>query len=106
MKELQDSLSESEEDRDGSESNFDHASSPPEQVSEDLPISPSEDLKCYGDLIKRMAAMLRFQISQPQPKVMDSVYDIVQRETSTSIALPIPGVLLQDAKDPWTTGRG
>lgn len=45
--------------------------------------------------------MLRLEISQPQPKVMDTVYDIVQRETSTAIALPIPGVLLQHAKDPW-----
>lgn len=48
-----------------------------------------------------MAVMLRIQILQPVPKVMDSVYDIVQRDISTAIALLIPDVLLQHMKEPW-----
>lgn len=74
---------------------------PPTQVSEDMPILPSENLKCYGDLIWFMAAVLRIQISQLPLTVTDKVYDIVQKDVSTAIALPIPGVLLQHTKEPW-----
>lgn len=44
--------------------------------------------------------MLRIQISQPQPMVMDNAYDIVQRDTLMATALLISGVLLQHAKEP------
>lgn len=65
-----------------------------------MPISPSEDLK-YGDLIGRMVAVLQIQIFQLPPTFMDSVYDIVQRDVSVTIAFPIPGVPLKYAKEPW-----
>lgn len=66
-----------------------------------MPASPSKDLESYRDLITRMAAVLRIQISQPPPTVPDNVYDMVQREVLTAIALPIPGVLLQHTKELW-----
>lgn len=78
----------------------DHALSPLIQVSEDMLISPSEDLKSYRDLIKRMAAILWLEISQPAPNVTDNIYDIVQRDTSSAITLLIPGILLQHTKEP------
>lgn len=33
--------------------------------------------------------------------VTDNVYDIVQKDVSSSIALSLPGFLLQHAKEPW-----
>lgn len=74
----------------------------PFQVTEDLPISPSKDLKSDSDLVKRIAATLHLQISQLGPEVTDSVYDIVQKDISMAIAFSIPGVvLLQHATEPW-----
>lgn len=49
-----------------------------------------------------MAATLHLQISQSAPVVNDRVYDIVQKDSSTSRALPIPGILLQHAKELWS----
>lgn len=71
------------------------------QVSEDMLISPLEDLKLYRDLIKRMVVVLRLQFSVSAPHMTNNVYNIVQRETSPAIALPIPGVL-QHAREPWS----
>lgn len=79
----------------------DHTLSPLAQVSKDIPTSVLEDLKSYGNLIRRMADMLQIQISQPFPDITDKIYDIVQCDTSTAVTLPIPGVLLQHAKEPW-----
>lgn len=55
-------------------------------VSEDTPISPSEDLTSYGDLVKHTAAMLGLQVSPPPPQATDNVYDIVQRDIFTVVA--------------------
>lgn len=45
---------------------------------------------------------LDLPITQPAPIMMDNVYDIVRCDTSTVIALLIPEVLLQHAKDSWS----
>lgn len=49
-----------------------------------------------------MAATLHLNISQPTPEVTDTVYDIDKKDTYTAIVLPIPGVLLKHAKEPWS----
>ncbi|XP_015274412.1 PREDICTED: peptidyl-prolyl cis-trans isomerase FKBP4-like, partial [Gekko japonicus] len=76
--------------------------SPPQQVGDDLPNSLSEDLKFYGDFIKQMAITLSLFTVQPPPTVTDSVFDIVQMDTLTAIALAITSVLLQAGKVPWS----
>ncbi|XP_015265773.1 PREDICTED: TATA box-binding protein-associated factor RNA polymerase I subunit D isoform X1 [Gekko japonicus] len=72
--------------------------SPKPTISDDLPISLSDDETSYWDLIKRMAQSLGLPVLQPQPVVSDPVYDVVQLDT---IALPMSSVLLQAAKTPW-----
>lgn len=47
LEEPQDSRSELEDEEDGSESTIDCVPSPPDFVKQDLPISPSENLKSY-----------------------------------------------------------
>ncbi|XP_015271758.1 PREDICTED: cilia- and flagella-associated protein 54 [Gekko japonicus] len=74
--------------------------SPKPTVSDNLPISPSEDLSSYGDLVKRMVHSLGLSIVQPQPSVSDTVFNVVQINTSTLIAFPLSTVLLQVAKSP------
>lgn len=49
-----------------------------------------------------MATTLYLNISHPTPEVTDTVYDIVQKDTSAAIALPIPGVLLKHLKELWS----
>lgn len=70
----------------------------PKKVSEDL---PSDNLKSYWDLIKRVVYTLGISISQPALVVTDPLYDIVQVGISTLITLLIPSVLLRTAKVPW-----
>lgn len=52
-------------------------------------------------LNKENGHILQLQISQPPPIETENVYDIVQWETSTAIALPILRVLLQHPKESW-----
>lgn len=63
--------------------------SPPTHVAEDLPISPSKDLKSYRELIKRMAATLHLRIPQLAPEINSSIYDIIQKDASTAVALTV-----------------
>lgn len=57
-----------------------------------------QDVKAYGDLIKRMAHSLGMSIMQPQPIIKDNIYDVVQFDISTPVALPMPPVLVHTAK--------
>lgn len=45
-----------------------------------------------------MAYTLSLPIVQPQPVIEDNIYDIVQSDISTPVALPMPPVLIQMAK--------
>lgn len=67
--------------------------SPSVLVSEDLPISPSEDVCSYGDLIHRMAARLGIPTAQPTLVVNDIVFNVVRAQTS-AIAIPMLKVML------------
>lgn len=89
--------SESDENRDDQGTISDRDSLPSTKVAENLSVLPSEYLKSYRFLIKRMAATLQLNVSQLTPEVTSTV----QKDNSTVIALPIPGVLLQHAKEPW-----
>lgn len=50
----------------------------PLKVSEDLPISPSEDVKSYGDLIRKVVTTLGLPYIEPKEHVEDIVFDVVQ----------------------------
>lgn len=75
--------------------------SPPILVSEDLPVSPSEDVRSYGNLIKKMVARLNISTSQSTPVVDDFVFDMIQAQTSAAVAIPMSKVLLQSIKAFW-----
>lgn len=73
-----------------------------QKVTDDLPISPSEDVKSYGDLIKKVAARLGLPTSQPQPAVEDDVVlDVLDRNLSTTIAIPLSKGLLRSVQSAW-----
>lgn len=71
------------------------------QISEDLPIFPSEDVCTFGDLIHWMAARLGITTSQPVPIVDDVVFDVVQLQTPLAVTIPMSKVMFQSAKACW-----
>lgn len=74
---------EEEEDADAADASLSQA------VAPDLPISLSEDVKTYGDLIHRMTSQLVISTSQPPKIVDDVVFDVVQAQLSSAIAIPL-----------------
>lgn len=67
---------------------------------DNFPNFPSKDLKFYGGLIKQMTLMLGISIVQPQPAVNSIIFNIVQCDTLTTIALLLSNILLQAMKIP------
>lgn len=61
--------------------------------SEDLPISPSEDVKSYGKLIKRIAAKLGLRYSTPKMYIDYVVFDVVQKDILPAVTLPLMSVI-------------
>lgn len=73
----------------------------PIPISEDLPISPMEDAKSYGDLIRKIASYLGLSCSEPKSQVEDVIFDVVQRDVSPPVVLPMTSVLLQAIHISW-----
>lgn len=71
------------------------------KISEDHPISPSEDVKTYTGLIRKVAASLSLSIEDPKSQISDIVFEVVHRETSPVVALPFSSVLLQAVQATW-----
>lgn len=71
----------------------------PVNVSQDLPISPSEVVKSYSDLIRKIATSLSLSFSEPKAKVEDMVFDVVRRDVSHAVALSMTLVLLQAVRN-------
>lgn len=76
------------------ESSDDHHP-PPTKVFEDAPISPPEDVKTYGDLIRKVASALSLSISKPLYRVNDIIFEVLNRDVSAPVSLPLSLVLLQ-----------
>lgn len=85
----------------GSESEDEGGDSPDPEVSRNLPISPSEDVKTYGSLIKTIAARLGLSIAEPHTPVADAIFDIVLKEASAPVFLPLASVFLQTIQQTW-----
>lgn len=64
------------------------------KVCQDLPIFPSEDVRLYGELIKRIATRLGIPYMEVRSKVGDVIFGIIQRDVSAPIWLPMTSVLL------------
>lgn len=75
--------------------------SPPDAVSENLPVSPNDDFRSYADLIHKMASRLGITTSQPSSPVEDVVFEVLQARSSSVLALPISKVLLDSVKASW-----
>lgn len=73
----------------------------PVSVSEDAPISPSEDLKSYGDMIQKIASYLGLSFSEPRAYLEDVVFDVIQKDVSPAIDLPMTSVLPQAVRSSW-----
>lgn len=58
----------------GSESEDEEGDSPDPDVSRNLPISPSEDAKTYGSLIKTITTRLGLPITDPHAPVTDAIF--------------------------------
>lgn len=72
--------------------------SPPDEVSTNLPVSPSDDFRSYADLVRKMAARLGITTSQPLPVIEDVFFDVVQSRTSSTVAIPLSKAMLDSAK--------
>lgn len=71
-------------------------------MTEDQPISPSEDIKTYGELIRKVATALGLPLSEPKPTVVDAVFDVLHRDISTPISLPLVSAVLQAIQAAWS----
>lgn len=59
------------------------------RVSQDLPISPSEDVKSCADLIRKIASKLGLQYPESHTQIADVFFDVVQRDVSAPVSLPL-----------------
>lgn len=66
-----------------------------------VPISPSEDVKMYADLIRKVASSLGLSLCDPHPQVSDTVFDVIHRDVSPIISLRLSSVLLQSIQATW-----
>lgn len=71
------------------------------RIPDSHPILPSEDMKTYGELVKRMVHSLGLLIVQKQQEAKDAICDTEQCDMSTPVALPIIGMLVETAKSSW-----
>lgn len=60
-----------------------------DKVSEDHPISPSEDVKTYDYLIRKVAASLRLSFSEPKTQVTNAVFNIMHQDMSSAVSLTL-----------------
>lgn len=47
------------------------------KISDDHPISPSEDVKTYTDLTRKVAASLGLSVGEPKSQISDVVFKVV-----------------------------
>ncbi|XP_015275440.1 PREDICTED: solute carrier family 12 member 7-like [Gekko japonicus] len=78
--------------------------SPPQQVGDDLPISPSEDLKSYGDFIKRMANTLTLSMAHVPVPTNSSTYQSAKHEHEGTISMHPRGTMVATAEKEWGDG--
>lgn len=71
------------------------------KITEDHPISPSEDIKTYTDLIRKVAVSLGLSTGEPKSQVSDVIFEVVHRNTSTVVSLPFSSVLLHAVQATW-----
>lgn len=71
-----------------------HQSPDVDKVSENLPISPSEDVTMYGDLIR---IALGFSCLDQMPQVSDVVFEVVHQD----VLAVVSSVLLQFIQSTW-----
>lgn len=74
----------------------------PNKVFEDALILPSEDVKTYGDLIRKVASALGLPILDPQERVDDVIIEVLNRDVSAPVSLPLSSVLLQSIQTAWS----
>lgn len=72
--------------------------SPPDAVSENLPVSPNVDFCSYADLICKITARLGITTSQPQTPIDDMFFEVLQSKSSSILALPLFKLLLDSIK--------
>lgn len=87
--------------QDSSDSEQENASPEQEKIFEELPISPSEEVTKYTDLIRKVAVALGFSALEQQPHLSDVVFEVLHRDISTLVSLPLSTVLLQSLKATW-----
>lgn len=76
--------------------------SPTLLVSADLPISPSEIIHTYGDLVHRMVLHIGISMSQPLKIVDDVVFDVIQAQLFSAVATPITKIMREAAQSSWS----
>lgn len=76
--------------------------SPPVDVTMNLPGSPSEDVKSYGDLVRQMVTRLGISTPQATQAVSDVAFDIIQSQLSPMVSICFTKVMLTAAKAPWS----
>lgn len=72
------------------------------KVAKDQPICPSEDVKTYGELIRKVAAALGLPLTKPKLQVEDAIFDILHRDVSTPVSLLLSSILLQSIQNAWS----
>lgn len=76
--------------------------SPPPDVSEDLPVSPSDDYRSFTDIVRKMATRLGVSTTQPSPEVEDVFFEVVHPNLSSTVAIPLSRVLLRTVQSTWS----
>lgn len=71
------------------------------KLSEALPISPSEDIRTYADLIRKVAMALGLSLGEPKSHVSDVVFEVLHRDIAPIVSLPLSSVLLQSIQTTW-----
>lgn len=75
--------------------------SPPMGVSEDLPVSPSDDFRSYTNIVWKMTARLGISTAQPSPEVDDVIFEVVHVNLSSTVAIPLSKMMLQSFRSIW-----
>lgn len=59
------------------------------------PAMQPEEIKTYGQLIRKVALALGLPIAEQRAQVEDVVFDVLHRDSSAPLSLPLSSVMLQ-----------
>ena len=74
---------------------------PPSDVGENHPPSPSEDFTSYSQLVMRMAKSLQLDIEEPPAQKKDLVFDDLNQDKTPPLSSSFIPAMLDLVKESW-----